>query len=101
MAQSNHLDLRHHRFVCNIKVQCKEVNNKSSLLSVIMILIARHFSAYSKASSGSTSVSYRRLICSTEFRGIYWSPIAVTPSILKDWRIVCVASEKLGVGMGE
>jgi len=33
----------------NLKVQCKEVKNTTSLLSVIMLLIERHVSAYSKA----------------------------------------------------
>jgi len=33
------LELRHPRCVCNIKVQCKEVKNATSLLSVIMLLI--------------------------------------------------------------
>jgi len=42
------LDLRHPRCVCNIKVQCKEVKNTTSLLSVIMLLIERHVSAYSE-----------------------------------------------------
>ena len=32
-----------------IKVQCKEVKNTTSLLSVIMLLIERHVSAYSEA----------------------------------------------------
>jgi len=35
--------------VCNIKVQCKEVRNTTSLLPVIMLLIERHVSAYSEA----------------------------------------------------
>ena len=35
--------------VFNIKVQCKEVKNTTSLLSVIMFLIERHVSAYSEA----------------------------------------------------
>jgi len=32
----------------NRKVQCKEVKNTTSLLSVIMLLIERHVSAYSE-----------------------------------------------------
>jgi len=32
-----------------IKVYCKEVKNTTSLLSVIMLLIERHVSAYSEA----------------------------------------------------
>jgi len=44
-----HLDLRHPHCVCNIKVQCKEVKNTTSLLSVIMLLIEQHVSAYSEA----------------------------------------------------
>jgi hypothetical protein len=43
------LELRHPRFVCNIKVECKEVKNTTSLLSVIMLLNERHVSAYSEA----------------------------------------------------
>jgi len=31
------------------KVQCKEVKNTTSLLSVIMLLIVRHVSAHSEA----------------------------------------------------
>ena len=45
----DYLELRHPRCVCNIKVQCKEVKNTTSLLSVIMLLIERHVSAYSEA----------------------------------------------------
>ena len=43
------LELRHPLFVCNTKVQCKEVKNTTNLLSVIMLLIERHVSAYSEA----------------------------------------------------
>jgi len=32
-----------------LKVQCKEVKNTTILLSVIMLLIERHVSAYSEA----------------------------------------------------
>jgi len=35
--------------VCNIKVECKEVKNTTSLLSVIMLLIEGHVSPYSEA----------------------------------------------------
>jgi len=35
--------------VCNIKIQCKEVKNTTSLLSVIMLLIELHVSAYLEA----------------------------------------------------
>ena len=45
----NVLDLRHSRCVCNIQVQCKEVKNTTSLLSVIMLLIKQHVSVYSEA----------------------------------------------------
>ena len=44
----DNLDLRHPRCACNIKVQCKEVKNITSLLSVIMLLIERHVSVYSE-----------------------------------------------------
>jgi len=43
------LELRHPHFVCNVKVQCKDVKNTSSLLSVIILLIERHVSTYSEA----------------------------------------------------
>jgi hypothetical protein len=33
----------------NIKVQCKEVKNTTSLLSEVMLLIEQHVSAYSEA----------------------------------------------------
>ena len=35
--------------VCNIKIQCEEVKNTTSLLSVIMLLVERHVSAYWEA----------------------------------------------------
>ena len=38
----HNLELRHSRFVCNTKVQCKGVKNTANLLSVIMLLIERH-----------------------------------------------------------
>ena len=41
-------DLRRPRYVYNIKVRCKEVKNTTSL-SIIMLLIERHVSAYSEA----------------------------------------------------
>ena len=43
------LELRHPLCVCNIKVQCKEVKNTTSILSVVMLLIERNVSAYSEA----------------------------------------------------
>jgi hypothetical protein len=43
------LKLRYLRCVCNIKVQCKVVKNTTNLLSVIIVLIERHVSAYSEA----------------------------------------------------
>jgi hypothetical protein len=43
------LDLRHPRCVGNTKVQCQEVKNTTSLLSVIILLIERHVSAHSEA----------------------------------------------------
>jgi len=43
------LELWQPRFVCNIKVHCKEVKNTTSLLSVVMLLIELHVSAYSEA----------------------------------------------------
>jgi hypothetical protein len=47
-ADYSHLDLRHPRCGCNIKVQRKEVKNTTSL-SVTMLLIERHVSTYSEA----------------------------------------------------
>ena len=43
------LELRHPLCVCNITVECKEVKNTTSLLSVILLLIEGHVSAYSEA----------------------------------------------------
>jgi hypothetical protein len=43
------LKLRHPHCVCNIKVHCKVVKNTTSLLSVIILLIEWHVSAYSES----------------------------------------------------